>query len=78
MTEKARRIGVGDRPNGKGGTRGLADLDRMNGILGTLSNRGYSLDHHDGSWVLCELEMAADDIGGECAAVTRIVRSRER
>ncbi|MEW5747711.1 MAG: hypothetical protein AB1793_02840 [Candidatus Thermoplasmatota archaeon] len=76
MTEKVRRKGVDGRPNGKGETRGTTDLDRMNCILSTLSNRGDSLGHCDECRVLCELEAAADGIGGECAAVTKIVRSR--
>lgn len=55
----------------------IDDLERMNAVLDTLSNRGYSLDHHDGCWVLCERAVAPEDIEGECEAVMAIARSKE-
>lgn len=55
----------------------VADLERMNQVLDTLARRGYSLDHHDSCWVLCEREVAADDVERECRAAVEIIRSQE-
>jgi len=52
----------------------VADLERMNRVLDTLTKRGYSLDHHDSCWVLCEREIAADDVERECLAIVEIIR----
>jgi len=55
----------------------VADLARMNKILESLSNRGYSLGHHESCWVTCEREVAVDDIGKECLEAVTIVQGKE-
>lgn len=52
----------------------IADLECMNRILQILNNRGYSLDHHDSCWVLCERAVTADDIEEELEVVIAIVQ----
>lgn len=54
-----------------------ADLGRMSKVLETLAERGYSLDHHDSCWVLCERHVVADDIEKECKAVVEIIQSEK-
>jgi hypothetical protein len=53
----------------------IADLGRMKSILDILSKRGYSLEHHDSCWVLCERTVAADEVEEECEDVMAIIRS---
>jgi len=55
----------------------VADLERMNKVLDGLAKRGYSLDHHDSCWVLCEREVDPNDVERECRAVVGIIRSQE-
>ncbi|HEX7392924.1 MAG TPA: hypothetical protein VF374_08265 [Thermoplasmata archaeon] len=55
----------------------IADLERMNKILEDLTEREYSLDHHDSCWVSCEREVAVDDIERECAAIIAIIQRKE-
>lgn len=54
----------------------IADLERVNDVLGVLSSRGYSLEHNDNCWVLCERTVAADDIEEECKGVMAIIQSK--
>jgi hypothetical protein len=53
----------------------VADLGRVNEVLETIAKRGYSLDHHDSCWILCEREVDVDDIEEECRAVVEIIQS---
>jgi hypothetical protein len=55
----------------------VAHLERVNRVLDTLAKRGYALDHHDSCWVMCEREVAADDVERECRAVVEIILSQE-
>jgi len=55
----------------------VADLERTNRILGDLTKRGYSLDHHDSCWVICEREVAVEDIEKECLAVIETIQRKE-
>ncbi len=54
----------------------IADLERMNNTLAILSRRGYSLEHHDNCWVLCERTMSADDIEEEWKGVMAIIQPK--
>jgi hypothetical protein len=53
----------------------IADLERTNSILGILSSRGYSLEHHGNCWALCERTVAVDDIEEECREMIAIIQS---
>ena len=54
----------------------IADLGRMKSILDILSTRGYSLEHHDSCWILCERTVTAEDAEEECERVMAIIRSK--
>ncbi len=71
------RIEVSLRILAKDSQPKVTDLERVNKVLDTLAKRGYSLDHHDSCWVLCEREIATDDVERECRAVVEIIRSQE-
>lgn len=53
----------------------IADLERTNSILGFLSSRGYSLEHQDNCWILCERTVATDDIEEECKGMIALIQS---
>lgn len=53
----------------------ITNLDHISSILENLTNRGYSLDHHESCWVTCERALVVDDIENECLAIMAIVQN---